>query len=118
MTVLVPRVQTPAGSIALDCEGGVPTLRLTGEIDLASVEAFEAERARRSPGGAGSTGQPVGVVDVSEVTFLSSTGVGLLITLTKPARATGRLPELRGLTRPVRRVLTLTGADGLFDLAA
>ena len=110
-------MQTPAGSIALDSEAGVPTLRLAGEIDLASVEAFEAE-AQRGVTGKGSTGQPVGVVDLSEVTFLSSTGLGLLITVTKPARAAGRLPELRGLSRPVRRVLTLAGADGLFQLAA
>ncbi len=109
MTVLLPPASTPVGRIAVQCEAGVPVLRLVGDIDHAAVEAFEA----RQP-----LPQAIGVVDLSEVTFLSSSGVGFLIRLTQPARAAGQPPVLRGLTGPAHRILILTGATGLFHSAA
>ncbi len=87
-------------------EGGTQVLRLVGDIDTEAVTAFEQSGV--------SDGRVVNVVDLEEVTFLSSTGVSLLIRQTQPARDRGELPVLRGLTHPARRILQITGTAPLF----
>jgi anti-anti-sigma factor len=58
------------------------------------------------------------VVDLTEVSFLSSTAVAFVIRQTQSARRQGHLPVLRGLTRPALRIFELTGTSNLFDMAA
>jgi hypothetical protein len=52
-------------------EGGAAVMRLAGDIDNDAVIAFEQSGV--------SDGRAIRVVDVSEVTFLSSSGVAVLI---------------------------------------
>src|SRR3954464_13027910 len=85
------------GCITVGREGDTQVLRLVGDIDTDAVVAFEQS--------GGSAGPVISVVDLKEVTFLSSSGVALLIRQTQPARDQGHLPVLRGLTHPVRRIL-------------
>jgi anti-anti-sigma factor len=118
MTVLLPPAHQPLGRIVVDSEPGAQVLRLVGEIDAAAVETFEAEQPLPETADEPSTPHAIGVVDLSEVTFLSSSGLACLIRLTQPAREQGHLPTLRGLTNPARRILTMTGATRLFHPAA
>jgi anti-anti-sigma factor len=118
MTVLLPPAHQPLGRIVVDSGPGAQVLRLVGEIDAAAVETFEAERPLPETADQPSTPHAIGVVDLSEVTFLSSSGLACLIRLTQPAREQGHLPTLRGLTNPARRILTMTGATRLFHPAA
>jgi anti-sigma B factor antagonist len=98
------------GYITVGREGHTQVLRLAGDIDTDAVVAFEQSGLPE--------GESITVVDLTEVTFLSSTGVAFLIRQTQPARSQGHLPVLRGLTRPARRILELTGTSALFDMAS
>ena len=108
MTVPVPvhSVLPELGTIMLDREGDTEVLRLVGDIDTDAVIAFEHSGA--------SDGRVISVVDLQAVTFLSSTGIALLIRQTQPARERGDLPVLRGLTDRARRLLHITGTTALF----
>ncbi len=98
------------GCITMGWEGDTQVLRLVGDIDTDAVIAFEQSGV--------SDGRVISVVDLEEVTFLSSTGISLLIRQTQPARDRGDLPVLRGLTDPARRILQITGTTALFHAAS
>ena len=81
------------------------TLRPQGEIDVATVEAQRAQwlatlderRPRRL------------VVDMSDVTFLDSTGLGAIVALQRRQRAHGGVVAISNAAPAVERVLQLTG---------
>jgi anti-sigma B factor antagonist len=83
-------------------------VEVTGELDLASVGLLEEEMGR-----ALDTDAPAIVLDISQLRFIDSTGIQLLLRLQARSRRNGRrLRMLRG-TAQVQRVLELTGADRL-----
>jgi anti-anti-sigma factor len=112
MTVPVPvyPVLRELGCITMGWEGDTHVLRLVGDIDTDAVNAFEQSAV--------SDGRAISVVDLKEVTFLSSSGVALLIRQTQPARDGGDLPVLRGLTDCARRIMQMTGTMALFHGAS
>ncbi|MGY1751280.1 STAS domain-containing protein [Modestobacter sp. SYSU DS0511] len=97
---------TPAGGIDLVEEGGVPVLRLHGEVDSLVVEAWDA--------GAAPGSRPAQAVDASRATFLDCRGLRMLVRETAAARGAGLLPELRHPSAGVRRLVEATGAAPLF----
>ncbi|MFW3171217.1 STAS domain-containing protein [Geodermatophilus sp. CPCC 206100] len=104
----------PQGTVRRSVEEGRTVLHLSGEIDSAVVAAYE------SPQGSGGSdpgrSRAVSIVDASAVTFMASVGIGLILRETEATRRDGRRPVLRRPTAPVRRVLSLTGLDGVFDV--
>ncbi|WP_250038345.1 STAS domain-containing protein [Paractinoplanes maris] len=93
---------------------GTVLLAVAGEIDLATVDDFEAALARATA----IDGTPRVIVDLSEVSFCDSSGLaaldraweradrrGIALRVTKPQRGVRRLMEiagmLEGLTRPL-----------------
>jgi anti-anti-sigma factor len=103
----------PPGTIALLEENGVRVMVLSGEIDVGTVQAFEARTGSARP--APSPATSVAVADVTAVTFIDCDGLSFLVRCTQAVRASGRRPLLRGPTPPVERVLRLTGLTALFD---
>ena len=93
------------GGIDLVDEDGVTVLRLRGEVDGLVVDAWDAGGPRSCDAAA---------VDLSSATFLGGRALRLLVRETEQARRTGRVPELRGSSRTVRRMLDVTGAAPLF----
>jgi len=94
--------------IALE-DGSVRVIRLTGELDLDSVN-----RSRGSLESAVATATaPTIVFDLSELTFCDSSGVRALLALHRLAADAGREFWVREPTRAVAQVLNLTGADRL-----
>ena len=81
------------------------TLRPQGDIDVATVEAqrgdwlaaVDERRPRRL------------VIDMSDVTFLDSTGLGAIVALQRRQRAHGGMVAITNAAPPVARVLQLTG---------
>ena len=92
--------------------GDVHTIRLAGELDLATADDVEKELERVEATDAESI-----VVDLSGLTFMDSTGVRLVVSAHTRSRAAGqRLTLLRGQAA-VQRVMELSGVDALLPFA-
>ena len=87
-----------------------PVVALAGDIDLATIP--EA-RALVLAAVAAQPGCTV-LVDVSAVTFMDSTGLGMLVAAHRQAEDGGGRIVLTGPTPPVRKVLEVTGLDKIF----
>jgi len=99
-------------SLRSEREGDVHAIRLSGELDLATADEVQRELERVEATDAQSI-----VLDLSELTFMDSTGVRLLVTAHARARAdSDRLTVLRG-GRAVQRILQLSGVDALLPFA-
>jgi len=93
-------------------QGGVHTIALSGELDLATAGDVQRELERAEATDAASI-----VLDLSGLMFLDSTGVRLLMTAYARSRAdANRLTLLRG-GPAVQRVLEITGVAALLPFA-
>ena len=91
--------------IVIDRHDGTARVRVTGDVDSETAPRLEAELARVIVDGADDL-----VLDLSEVSFLSSAGLGVLIGLHRDAQ---RLRVEPG-NRIVDRVIELTGLGLLY----
>jgi stage II sporulation protein AA (anti-sigma F factor antagonist) len=99
-------------SVRSSREDDVHTIALAGEMDLANAADVERELVR-----AEATNPARLVIDLSELTFMDSTGIRLLITAHARSRTDGdRLVLIRPPAR-VLRVLTIAGVDELLPFA-
>src|SRR5688572_25264265 len=80
-------------------------ITVSGEIDLGSRAALEEATRATPPAGA-----PL-CLDMSEVTFMDSSGLNLLLFLHRRLAAAGSSLLLTGIQGGPMRLLTLTGAD-------
>jgi anti-sigma B factor antagonist len=88
--------------------GETTTLALAGELDLAGVDAARerlAEAMKDRPARV--------VVDLSELTFIDSTGISFLVSAVKRDDG-GRLSFVACKAPAVRRVFAITGVAELF----
>ncbi len=94
-------------------EGSVPVLAVNGEIDISKAPDLRERLVTIA-----SKGTPLAVVDLTEVTFLDSTALGVLVSGLKRMRAGGG--DLRlVVTRPnLVKVFEITGLLDLFPLFA
>jgi anti-sigma B factor antagonist len=101
-----------ATRLRIEPQGGAAgelTLRLQGELDLVTAGVLRREIERHRPGAG-----PL-VLDLSEVTFVDSTGLVLLMETTRQAAEAGwTLALRRGVSPAVARLLEITRTDGLF----
>lgn len=91
--------------------GAVHTIRLSGELDLATTSRVEAELKRVE-----ATDARMIVVDLSGLTFISSSGVHFLVDAEIRSRASNGLTLLRG-SPTVQRVLALCEVDTALPFA-
>jgi anti-anti-sigma factor len=99
-------------SVRSDRDGVVHMISLSGELDLATAPAVERELERVEATDAGSI-----VLDLSDLTFMDSTGARLIIQAHQRSRAdANRLALLRG-PAAVQRVLELSGVSDLLPFA-
>jgi anti-sigma B factor antagonist len=93
-------------------DGGDPiVVTMWGEVDLYSAPKLAdaiGELIRR--------GHQEVTLDLSAVEFMDSTGVRVLVDVFEALRDAGGQPLLQAASAPVRRVLALTGLDGLLAL--
>jgi len=91
--------------VTIEVSGETATLVISGEVDLASAprlrDQFQRLEARNV------------VVDLSGVTFIDSTGLGVLVAALKRTREAGGELTLRAPTRSTRKVLDITGLSQL-----
>jgi anti-sigma B factor antagonist len=81
-----------------------------GELDVATVPRLEAEIARLR-----SQEFATILLDLRQLTFMDSTGLGLLLRLHEEARSDGFRFAIADREGPVRRLLALTGTAGWFQ---
>jgi anti-anti-sigma factor len=102
-----------SGTLGIDVShaDGACVVRLTGEFDLAGVDAFEDE-LRRLP----RPEERTLVLDLRELTFIDSSGLRSVVMADRRTRADGmRFVVVRGPER-VNRVLDLTGVSERLEL--
>jgi anti-sigma B factor antagonist len=105
------RADGPA-TFCLHCSSGCAVVVATGEIDLYTAPALRDSLIR-----AGESSSSI-VIDLTEVTFLDSTGLGVMLGALGRARTTDRSVALVGPTDMVKRVLQITGLDQVFSTYA
>ncbi|WP_084741753.1 STAS domain-containing protein [Cryptosporangium aurantiacum] len=101
-------------SLTIEQIGSEIVLRASGALDLdtAGQVRSAATSALRT-----AAPSPTLTVDLAEVTFLDSTGLGMLVTLWHEARNVGGKFQVARPSPAALRILQITGVDALFDLA-
>jgi anti-sigma B factor antagonist len=88
-------------------EDGTAVIRLSGELDMVSVE-----NVRSVIEGALAGRDDLLVFEVSGLEFMDSSGIALLISMTRKAAAV----EVRNPTAIVRRIIELTGLTDILRM--
>src|SRR3954449_9870128 len=92
------------GAITVETEDGRRVLSLTGDIDSAVVARFRDTYGPAWPA--------VDSIDAGNVSFISSTGLAVMLRCSDAAVAAGReRPVLRAASHVTKRVLQLAGLD-------
>jgi anti-sigma B factor antagonist len=87
------------------------TVVVRGEVDIATSPLLRGQLTRLV-----TDDVPI-VVDVTEMTFIDSSGLGVLVEMLQRRRETGRGGmALHGMQEPVRRVFEITGLTDLFEV--
>ena len=92
-------------------EQGVAVFLVAGELDLETAPTLRHRLHQALDGGEAHL-----VVDLSELSFIDSTGISVLVESLKQAQRAGGSLVLRNPTPAVRRVLDITGLLGTFGL--
>ncbi len=87
-------------------------VRLLGELDMATASQLRDELVRLASGG-----PTLVTVDMSDLAFIDSTGLSVLITALKSLRQQGGDMTLRAPSPGTRRVLEITGLTEVFAIS-
>ena len=93
-------------------DDGVCVVRTAGELDIAAAEDF-VEVVRTSLGRCGTV-----EIDLGDVTFIDSSGLGALVRLRKEADAENASLYLFNVSAATDRLLRITGLVEFFDIRA
>jgi len=106
-----PAADTLTPRISLMTVEGVAFLYAQGEIDLAVADNLRAL-------GADAINAYIGTIriDLSEVTFMDSTGLAALIGIRNAALASGRVLILQAPSPRVRKILDITNLSDVFAI--
>jgi anti-sigma B factor antagonist len=98
-----------AFSVTVETDGAVRVLRLAGDLDLATAPAFRQQF--RQP-----IAESAVTIDMTDVTFVDSTGIGALLAVRRRGIDAGWSLTLRGVHPKVTRVLAITGVDTILTI--
>ncbi|KIZ47552.1 MULTISPECIES: STAS domain-containing protein [Rhodopseudomonas] len=94
-------------------KGSDATVSLTGELTFVDHQAFREVADRLGA----STGKTI-VIELADLEFIDSAGLGMLLIAREEARKTNRTLVLRGAKGQVGRMFALTKFDTLFSVEA
>ena len=98
-------------SISRQSDGGVPVVAVSGEVDVYSAPALKDNLTELFRSGVNTV-----VVDLTDVAFLDSTGLGALVEArAATTEAGGSLPLVCSHER-ILKLFTITGLDGVFSI--
>ena len=92
--------------------GSGPVIAAHGEVDASTARQLAAALESEITSAPGSTV----TVDLSDVSFLDSTGLGALVSAKKAASATGGDVALRGVPTRIMRILEITSLTQVFTI--
>ena len=98
-------------SVTVSADGDIATVSLRGELDLSGVD-----RAREAIEQAESDTPGLLVLDLSELDFLDSTGLEVILRAARRAHDGGRRLIVRKPSRYVKRLLEMTAIDQSLDI--
>lgn len=90
------------GTITVETDGDQVVLCFAGEVDSAVVEVFRQSHPRPSP---------IDAIEAGTVTFISSTGLAVMLLWWEASRASGRVPYVRRASARMQLVLRQAGLD-------
>ncbi|MEJ8672211.1 STAS domain-containing protein [Streptomyces sp. MS1.AVA.1] len=96
-------------SVVAAVDGGIRVVTVTGEVDQHTGEPLQQALEVTTPPG------PRVVVDMSEVSFMDSTGINIFITAHKALAKAGGWLRLAALAEPVQRTIRLVGLHTFID---
>ena len=96
---------------SLDRDAGTATVALHGEVDVLTVDQVRVALAEALAGGPREI-----VVDLTDLEFIGSTGLGALVFGFQRARDAGTAFRLARASRGVRQVLVLSGLLEVVEL--
>ena len=98
-------------SVSRNAADDVPVVAVSGEVDVYSAPELKESLTKLLHSGAKSI-----VVDLTDVAFLDSTGLGALVEArAATAEAGGSLPIVCSHER-ILKLFTITGLDGVFSI--
>ena len=109
---LAPEILESSFSVRVESRGTVSGVAVSGELDLASSDAVQDALDE-----AVEQASEILVVDLSETTFIDSTGLHAVIRCERRASAAGIGVVVVGARPQVRRVFELAGLDTRFSFA-
>ena len=92
---------------------GVLVVTVRGEIDVASAPLLREELSSGA-----STGTALCIVDLSAVTFVDSTALGVLVEAAQACRSAGSDLRLIVTDPHIAKVFAITGLDDVFSIYA
>jgi anti-sigma B factor antagonist len=93
--------------------GGVPVVELEGEIDLSTSAIFKETVYQVIE-----SGHKDVIIDLNELEFMDSTGLGVLVAALKKTTMEGGSIRLICNKRNILKVFTITGLDKVFSIYA
>lgn len=104
---------TPGGpaDVKREQHGDALVLTPAGEIDLSSASALQATLAEQVTSAGGTV-----IVDLTEVTFMDSTALSVLVRIRRLVRGEGRAFIVVCPSGPVHRLLSITGLVDVFGV--
>ena len=97
-------------SISVERNGGEGAIAVAGDLDLASADRLEHEVGRQRAAGVIRL-----VIDLSDVDFIDSTGLRVLLTLRNDAKRNSYAVTFVPPRAAARRIFTITGTRALFE---
>jgi len=91
--------------------GEITVVEPQGRLDAASAKPFKDEVMRRAEKGAKRL-----VIDLSQVRFLDSSGLGVLVSCLRQFTASGGDIKLSGLRPEIQSLFALTRLNKVFDI--
>ena len=98
-------------SVTVSEDGDVVTVCLRGELDLSGVDRAREAIEQAESGQAGLL-----VLDLSQLDFLDSTGLEVILRAARRAHDSGRRLIVQKPSRYVRRLLEMTAIDQSLDI--
>lgn len=95
----------------VDERGSTRVVRLEGECDMATAPQLQETLQQFRPPAVDQV-----ILDLSDLTFLDSSGIGVIVAALKRLREADGELKIAGASGPVLRVLEITGLDGIIPL--